>query len=136
MTTNSRTVAELQVALEAILGELRAAKMGEAEAAALVPMASSLKACADYQKLVDTEIKLRAEAGNLVPGAALKDEIKHRQWHDNEAASQLAREEFGEAAFSKPALLPPAQIEKLGERGKAFVAVASYKPECGKRVVY
>lgn len=136
MQTNSRTLAEIQIALEALLGELRVAAMGEADDRALVPLAQSLKAANDYAALVHNEIKQRAEAGNLVPGAALKDEIKHRQWHDNEAAAQLAREEFGDNAFSKPALLSPAQIEKLGERGKAFVAVASYKPECGKRVVY
>lgn len=33
-------------------------------------------------------------------------------------------------------MLSPAGIEKLGELGKTFVAVASYKPEAGKRVVY
>jgi hypothetical protein len=136
VTTNQPTAATVLQTINDALEMLRAVQLTHSEAANLVPLAQALKAAGEAAAIVGHEIKLRAEAGNLVPGAALKDEIKHRQWHDNEAASQLAREEFGDAAFSKPALLSPAQIEKLGERGKAFVAVASYKPECGKRVVY
>lgn len=135
MTTNTRTIAELQLALESILGELRAVTWTDADEKSLVPLALSLKAASDHAAIVHNEIKMRAEAGSLVPGAALKDEIKHRQWHDEETAAQLAEEEFGDRAFSRK-LLSPAQMEKLGEKGKAFVSVASYKPEAGKRVVY
>lgn len=136
MTTNSRTVAELQIALEAIMGELRAVEWDTAPDTGLVPLALSLKATSDYAKLVHGQIELRAVTnGTPVPGAAVKDAIVHRKWHDEQAAAELAREEFGDDAFTV-SLLSPAGIEKLGTKGKNFVAVASYKPEAGKRVVY
>lgn len=85
---------------------------------------------------LDAQIQLRAIAnGQDVPGVAVKDAIVHRRWHDDEAAAQLAQEQFGDKAF-KRSLLSPAQMEKLGDAGKQFVAVASFKPEAGKRVVY
>jgi hypothetical protein len=65
----------------------------------------------------------------------VKDCIVHRKWHDQEAAEQLAQETFGDKAFTR-SLLSPAGIEKLGADGKAFVAVASFKPDAGKKVVY
>lgn len=136
MTTNTPTSFDVYLRLADAFEQLRALDLTDAAGANLVPLAKLAKDVGSYVAALDAQIKLRAEAGNLVPGAALKDEIKHRQWHDNEAAAELAREEFGADAFSKPALLSPAQIEKLGPKGKAFVAVASYKPEAGKRVVY
>lgn len=135
MNTNSRTPAEIQIALEAILGELRAVDWSTAPAESLVPLALSLKASCDHAALVHGQIELRAITNNTpVPGAAVKDAITHRKWNDQEAAEQLAQEQFGDAAFSRT-LKSPAQLEKLKD-GDTFVAVASYKPAAGKRVVY
>jgi len=73
--------------------------------------------------------------GELIPGVVVKDAITHRKWSDPETAAQLAQETIGDKAFKRE-LLSPAQMEKLGDAGKSFVAVASFKPEAGKRVVY
>lgn len=133
--SNSRTPAELQSALEAIIAELRAIDWAAAPAESLVPLALSLKATCDHAGMVHGQIELRAIANNTpVPGAAVKDMVVHRKWHHQEAAEQLAQEQFGDAAFSRT-LKSPAQMEKL-PGGDAFVAVASFKPEAGKRVVY
>lgn len=102
----------------------------------LVPLARATKAVCEFAGALDAQIQLRAIAnGQDVPGVAVKDAIVHRRWHDDEAAAQLAQEQFGDKAF-KRSLLSPAQMEKLGDAGKQFVAVASFKPEAGKRVVY
>lgn len=135
MNTNSRTPAELQIALEAILAEVRAVDWNAAPAETLVPLALSFKAACDHAALVHGQIELRAIANNTpVPGAAVKDAIVHRKWHDVAAAEQLAQEQFGDAAFIRT-LKSPAQLEKLPD-GDTFVTVASYKPPAGKRVVY
>ena len=68
-------------------------------------------------------------------GVVVKDSVVHRRWSDPEVAAQLAQETIGDKAFKRE-LLSPAQMEKLGDEGKSFVAVASFKPEAGKRVVY
>src|SRR5260221_716921 len=99
---NTRTPAELQNALEAIVAELRATDWDKAPAESLVPLALSLKATCDHAALVHSQIELRAITNNTpVPGAAIKPEVKHRKWHDTEAAEQLAQEQFGDAAFSR-----------------------------------
>lgn len=135
MTTNSRTPAELQIALEALFAEIRVITWGDAPAESLAPLALSLKTACDYNALVHAEIELRVLANNTpVPGVAVKDAITHRKWNDLEAAGQLAQETFGDAAFKRE-LKSPAQLEKL-PNGDTFVAVASYKPPAGKRVVY
>lgn len=136
MTTNTPTIADVQRLIEDALGLLRVLDLTAADPAKLAPTALSLKAASDYQALLHAEITRRViiEGGSL-PGVATKDEVKHRQWHDQEAAESLAQEQFGDKAFKRE-LLSPAQMEKLGDLGKAFVAVASYKPEAGKRVVY
>lgn len=135
MTVNSRTPAELQIALEALLAEYRATDWDAAPAATLAPNALSLKAACDHAALVHAQIELRVLANNTpVPGVAVKPAVVHRKWHDMEAAEALAQETFGDAAFTR-ALKSPAQLEKL-TGGDTFVAVASFKPEAGKKVVY
>lgn len=134
--TNLRSAHEIQLSLEVIIAELRALETSKMAPAELVPLALSLKTTCDHAAKIDAEIRLRVLGnGESIPGVAVKDEIKHRQWHDVEAAEQLAQEQFGDAAF-KRTLLSPAQMEKLGKDGATFVAMASFKPEAGKRVVY
>lgn len=122
--------------LNHILVQLQALNLDNLAADQLVPLARATKAVCEFAGALDAQIQLRAIAnGQDVPGVAVKDAIVHRKWHDDEAAAALAQEQFGDKAF-KRSLLSPAQMEKLGDEGKMFVAVASYKPEAGKRVVY
>lgn len=136
MTKNSRTAAEMQMALEGIFAELREADTATMDAAHLAPLASSLKAAADYLAKIDGEIRQRVLVdGKLLPGVSIKDVRANRIWNDAEAAATLAREQFGDAAFTT-ALKSPAQIEKLGKLGEIFVAMGSEKPNAGKTVAY
>jgi len=124
------------IMLADVLEVLKGVRLDRAEAANLVPLANAVKAIAAYGVAVHAQIEVRALTNNEpVPGVAVKDAIVHRKWHDQTAAEELAQEAFGDKAFTR-ALLSPAGIEKLGPDGKAFVAVASYKPEAGKKVVY
>ncbi len=133
--SNTRTPAELKAALDSIVEELKAIGPATIPAAELVPFIKSVQSVGMYAAAIDAEIQLRALAnGELLPGVTVKDAIKHRQWNDPATAEALAQETFGDAAFSRT-LKSPAQIEKL-PRGDTFVAVASFKPEAGKRVVY
>ena len=102
----------------------------------LVPLVKAIKLVGSFSAAVDAEIYRRAvDAGQLLPGVVVEDTVTHRRWHDEEAAAQLAREEFGDNAFVTK-LKSPAQIEKLGAKGKNFVAVASFKPEGAKKASY
>lgn len=135
MTANQRTPAELQIALEALLAEFRATDWDAAPAETLAPCALSLKASCEHAALVHAQIELRVLAnGQMLPGVTVKPVVTHRKWNDQEAAEQLAQETFGDAAFSRT-LKSPAQLEKL-KGGDLFVAVASFKPEAGRKVVY
>lgn len=126
-------VAELLNAVLATLKEVSATELADEN---LVNIAQTLKGIGAYVAVIDAEIHQRVVvAGRLIPGACTKDEVKHRKWHDTKAAEELAREEFGDNAF-ETSLKSPAGIEKLGDKGKQFVAVASFKPEAGKKVVY
>jgi hypothetical protein len=132
---NARTPAELRDALNAIVEEFKALDPSRIADNCLVPLAQAVKAVAEYGTTVHAQIELRAIANNApVPGAAVKDAVVHRAWHDQASAEQLARETFGDKAFTC-ALKSPAQIEKL-PGGDVFVAVAAYKPPAGKKVVY
>lgn len=110
--------------------------LNDIDSAALVPLANAIKNIGAFGAAIHAQIELRALGNNeLLPGVVVKDCIVHRKWHDQEAAEQLAQETFGDKAFTR-SLLSPAGIEKLGADGKAFVAVASFKPDAGKKVVY
>jgi len=132
MTTNLRTPAELKLALDAIVAELKAfATIADAN---LVPLAKSVQDVAAFGETLDAMITARVITDGMdVPGAARKPGITHRKWNDEDAVASLAFEDYGLAAFK---LLSPAAIEKLGVNGKSLVAIASTKPEAKDRVVY
>jgi len=132
MTTNLRTPAELKLALDAIVAELKAfATIADAN---LVPLAKSVQDVAAFGATLDAMITARVITDGMdVPGAARKPGITHRKWNDEDAVASLAFEDYGLAAFK---LLSPAAIEKLGANGKSLVAIASTKPEAKDRVVY
>ena len=122
--------------LSLALAKLQAIDADKIESANLVPMVKAVQAIGAFQAAIDAQIQARAIGnGELIPGVVVKDAIVHRKWHSDEAAAQLAQEQFGDAAFDRK-MKSPAGIEKLGDAGKAFVACALFKPEAGKRVVY
>ena len=136
MNTNVPAIAAVYADLEAVLAKLQAINAEQIESANLVPMVKAVQSIGAYAAAIDAQISARAIGNNeLIPGVVVKDSIVHRRWSDPEVAAQLAQETLGDKAFSRT-LLSPAQMEKLGDEGKSFVAVASFKPEAGKRVVY
>lgn len=62
------------------------------------------------------------ERGGKIPGWALVEKRGSRKWLDESKAAKLAGKKFGDRAFTKPELLSPAQLEKLNDKAKAFVA--------------
>lgn len=130
MTNQAHNI--LATAIEALKGiDLNTAPSGD-----LVPLIKQVQDICAFSAAIHAEIEKRALGnGEMLPGVVIKPVVTHRKWHDDDAAEQLAREQFGDKAFVTK-LLSPAQIEKLGEAGKQFVSVASYKPEAGQKVVY
>ncbi len=136
MNTNIPALATVYADLESVLAKLQAINADAIESANLVLMVKAVQAIGAFQAAIDAQIQARAIGnGELVPGVVVEDSVVHRRWSDPEVAAQLAQETLGDKAFSR-SLLSPAQMEKLGDEGKSFVAVASFKPEAGKRVVY
>jgi len=131
---NHRTPSEIKIALDAIVAELATLEVATVADDELVPLAKATQAIVGFAQIIDRRITARAiDDGVLVPGAALKPGTTHRKWHDPVTAAELAFKSFGLNAFK---LDTPAALEKLGDEGKALVAVASYKPEACGRVVY
>lgn len=137
MNTNIPALATVYADLESVLAKLAAIDADKIESSNLVPMIKAVQSIGAYSAAIDAQIQARAIGnGELIAGVVVKDAVVHRRWSDEETAEQLAHEQFGDKAFSRE-LLSPAQMEKqLGDAGKSFVAVASFKPEAGKRVVY
>lgn len=134
MNTNIPALATVYADLESVLAKLQAINADQIESANLVPMIKAVQAIGAYTAAIDAQIQARAIAnGELIPGVVVKDAVTHRKWNDAETAAGLAFTAFGLKAFK---LESPAGIEKLGDEGEALVAVASFKPEAGKRVVY
>ena len=136
MNTNIPALATVYADLESILAKLQAISAEQIESANLVPMVKIVQSIGAYSAAIDAQIQARAIGnGELIPGVVVKDAVVHRRRSNPEVAAQLAQETLGDRAFKRE-LLSPAQMEKLGDEGKSFVAVASFKPEAGKRVVY
>lgn len=135
MVTNTPAIADVYADLQSVLAKLQAIDAAKIESANLVPMLKAVQSIAAYSAAIGAQIDERAIGnGELIPGVVVKDGTVHRRWHDEEAAAQLAQEEFGDKAF-KRALLSPAQIEKL-PNGDTFVALAAFKPDAPKKAVY
>lgn len=135
MTSNIPELNDVYTDLQNVLARLVALDASKIESANLVPMVKAVQSIGAYSSAIDAQISERAIGnGELIPGVVVKDAVTHRRWHDKEAAEALAQETFGDAAFDR-SLKSPAQLEKL-PNGDTFVAVAAFKPEAGKRVVY
>jgi hypothetical protein len=133
---NFRTPSELKAALDAIVLELAVVAENTTFIAAddLVPLAKAVQAVAEFVPVIGKEIMQRVVVdGVCIPGAVRKLSVTHRKWHDPAVVADLAFKSFGLSAFK---LESPAALEKLGDEGKALVAVASYKPKATDCVVY
>jgi hypothetical protein len=131
---NHRTPSELKAALDAIVSELQALDVAAIDDNELVPLAKTVQAAASFVEVIDGRIQARVIAdGMSIAGAMRKPIAKHRFWHDETVAADLAFATYGLKAFK---LQSPAALEKLGEEGMALVAVASTKPEASYKAAY
>lgn len=137
MNTNTPAIAVVYETLQTALAQLQAIDAALIESANLVPMVKAVQNISAFTAAIDAQIQARAIGNNeLIPGVVVKDATVHRRWTEPETAAQLAASEIGDDAFEPRTLKSPAQMEKLGDKGKMFVAVASFKPPAGKKVVY
>lgn len=74
----------------------------------------------------------RMNAGHKIPGFKLGAKRAERVWKDG--AEEAAIDAFGDAAYTTPELLSPAQLEAL-PKGKSFAAQWAFKPDAGLTVV-
>lgn len=136
MTNNQPVLSDLTAKLRDVAEMMKGVNLSSTDDALLVPAVQALKDVGLFSAAVHAEIEMRVlDNGQLLPGVSVKDQVKHRAWYDEAAAAELAQAQLGDRAF-KRTLLSPAQMEKLGDTGKALVAIGSYKPEAGKQVVY
>lgn len=98
-----------------------------------------------YLKALEDEVFRRLNAGTAVPGTKLVNKKANRIFNTTMTAMvegkeveiatiALAREKFGDAAFTQPELKSPAELEKLGPEAKAFVKSGAYMPVTGLTV--
>jgi hypothetical protein len=96
---------------------------------ALAKLAEAIPLVKRAIKAIEREVFARLQKGDDVPGFKLVAKRADRAWKDG--AEELLQAMFGDAAFNEPKLKSPAQIEKIKEGGKEFVAENAYKPEAG-----
>lgn len=80
-----------------------------------------------FMNALETTVHHRLVGGSKIPSAKLVEKRVARVWKPGAAAALKAA--FGEAAFTKPEVKSPAQIEKLSSRGKELALEWGYKPE-------
>ncbi len=82
-----------------------------------------------YIKALETVAFDRMMLGQDVPGTKLVEKKADRVWKEKAAGIFQAR--FGPEAMTKPELLSPAQMEKIGAEAKELVKQWAYKPQTG-----
>lgn len=85
-----------------------------------------------YLKALGDETFTRLMKGSDVPGAKLVEKKADRVF--KEGAEDRFKTEFGDAAYGKPSLLSPAQMEKIGGDAKKLVKEWAYSPKTGYTV--
>lgn len=124
--SNTYTAQDLTAMAQLLTEAAKSVDLQDAPAGALVPLIKAVQALSTYSAAVHAEIERRAIGnGELLPGVTTGTTTTHRAWNDAATVATLAFEQFGLKAFK---LESPAAIEKLGDEGKALVAVASTKP--------
>lgn len=82
-----------------------------------------------WLKAIEANIKERLENGEAVEGYKLVEAKTNRAWGNDKDAEAALIELLGDAAFSAPKLISPAQAEKvLGKAKKADIADLIVKP--------
>lgn len=98
-----------------------------------------------YIKALEEEAARRLNAGEDVPGTKLVPKKSNRVFvakaaaTDDEDAPEVPIEQalvarFGDAAWEERKMRSPAEIEKLGPKGKEFVKGHAYQPNTGETV--
>lgn len=87
-----------------------------------------------YMKALDEEVYRRNMTGNTVPGTKLVYKKANRVFR--EGAAPLFKTRFGDAAFSAPELLTPAQMEKISDDAKKLVKEWAFMPVGGLTVAH
>lgn len=100
----------------------------------LVRLLRLIRALGDVKEVYEDALTTHLKMGRTSQlGATLKPERTYRAWNDAQQAAQALWSNFG-AKGVKP--VTPAQAEKLGPAGKAYVAIGSHKPEAGLKASY
>lgn len=85
-----------------------------------------------YKKALNDEIYNRLNRGGIFTNCKLVPKKANRVWKSE--AADLAKDKFGDAAYSKPEMLSPAEIDKIGATGKKFTREYAYTPNTGLTV--
>jgi Protein of unknown function (DUF2800) len=80
-----------------------------------------------YLKALGIEVQRRLQNNLPVPGAKLVRAKTDRVWKEGAVEALFA--DIGEDLYTPPAVKSPAQVEKLGAKGKALAQEWAYKPE-------
>ncbi len=88
-----------------------------------------ISAVKSYIKALEEETMRRAMDGRVIPGVKLVLQKANRVFKPE--AENIFKRLLGEAAYSKPALLSPAQMEKAGPEAKELVREYAYTPNNG-----
>lgn len=86
-----------------------------------------------YIKALEKEVFNRLNSGHEIEGIKLVNQKANRVWKEG-AAEKIAAEAFADKVYTKPELLGPAEIEKLGADAKSFVKTWAYTPQKGLTV--
>jgi hypothetical protein len=92
-----------------------------------------IRALDDVKPVYEDLLTARLKMGYQAQGTALKPQRAYRSWNDDLQAAEIGYQNYG-AKGVRPAT--PAQLEKMGPAGKAYVAVGAHKPEGQLKAVY
>lgn len=107
-------------------------EVSELSAASLGRSYNYIQAVKFYIKALEEEIFARLNRGGDVPGTKLVLKKANRVFKPEALA--LAREKFGDEAFTMPEMKSPSGIDALGLNGKAFTKEYAYTPQTGLTV--
>lgn len=94
---------------------------------------SQVSAVKFYLKALEDDVYRRLNAGTVMTGyAKLVPKKSNRVF--NPGAAALAKERFGDEAFTDPAMKSPAELEKISPAAREFVREFSHQPDTGLTV--
>jgi len=99
----------------------------------IVRMLRMIRALHDVKKVYEDALLTHLKLGRTADGASMQPKRSFRAWNDDLQAANYLFQQFGAKAI-KP--VSPAEAEKLGPAGKAYVAVGAHKPQGELTVKY